>query len=183
MDLFNNTTKQIRCLVFCALCFSYLLTSAQKTKKPVYRVSGKVVQTSEYCGGARPTEEMEAEFALQKPYPGKVLYVKKGNKNSLKKPVLFKFISNEAGEFSFDLPAGEYVILQEEQLDCLDIKKFKTNEYTTVDEACLKTWWKTPLKMLVIKKSAVNDLLFAFHHPCFVQGDVPCLRYNGPTPP
>src|SRR4051812_11044433 len=82
-------------------------------------VSGKVTQTSSYCGGARPSEEMMEQYNKPKPYAGKIFYVRKGKENN-KKAVVLKFISDSAGNFSFQLPAGSYCIIQQEQLKSPD---------------------------------------------------------------
>lgn len=155
----------------------------QQKQPAVFTVSGKITQTSSYCGGARPSNEMLEEYAHPKAYRGKTLYVRKGAFNDVKQNIVLKFTADSLGKFTFTLPVGTYCILQAEQVKALDLKKLPDQQGVTKDVACLKTWWKTPLQVLTIKDKNVSGLDFNFHHPCFVSGDIPCMNYNGPMPP
>lgn len=175
------SAASVRLFLLCC-CLLPLFVDAQAKRKKLYEVSGKLLITSEYCGGARPTEEMEAEFARPKPYQGKTLYVRKGRDNDPRKKTVLKVTSNENGEFNFWLAPGKYILIQEEQVNCLDTAMFK-GEYLSADPACLKAWWQKPLAILEVRKNKIEGLEFFFHRACFVSTDIPCVRYNGPTPP
>lgn len=145
-------------------------------------VSGSVVQTFSYCGGAEPTDEMLAELATPQIYPGKKFHVIKGDTNTVKHEIVLNFTSDSAGKFSFQLAPGRYSILLDEQSSAPDAKKY-ISQHITMDEACYKKWWATPYCRLEVKNENIKDLKFSFHHRCFVPGDIPCLGYDGPLPP
>ena len=167
----------------CLLLLGFVTSTALAQKTMGMKISGKVTQTSSYCGGAAPSEEMLRQYEQPTPYAGKVFYVRKGNTNDLKQPVVLKFKSDSSGKFSFRLAPGVYSIIQEEQVKALNLKKYVSNSEVSVDQTCLKTWWKKPYQVLVIKDKEVKDLNFNFYHPCFISGDIPCMTYTGPMPP
>jgi hypothetical protein len=59
------------------ICLIHFALLGQKQNMKEYTVSGKVTQSSAYCGGMRPSEEMLNELTKSKPYTGKIFYVKK----------------------------------------------------------------------------------------------------------
>lgn len=155
--------------------------TAQTTKKTLITISGKITQTSSYCGGAAPSPEMLEEYETPKPYIGKTLYVRKGNRNNLKEKIILSFKADAKGNFSFQLEPGIYSIIVEEQVKTLTIKQ--TNPGVQADTACLKKWWVKPYHLLNVKENNITGLNFNFHHPCFITSDIPCFQYNGPMPP
>lgn len=158
-----------------------LATTSLYSQEKKVTIKGKLTQTSNYCGGAAPSDEMLMEYATPKPYAFKTLYVRKGDVNDLKKPIVMKFRSDANGMFSFQLPAGVYSIIQENQAEELDLKKIPTGHYLVANEKCLKEWWAKPLYLLKVTED--KEIEINFHHPCFVPGDMPCLTYVGPYPP
>jgi hypothetical protein len=161
------------------ICFS----QAGKKKTLSFNISGKVTQTSAYCGGAEPTEEMMNEYRKEKPYAGKTFYVRKGNTNTTKEKVILSFKANENGKFSFQLPPGTYSIIQEAQVKEINPKSYNKKGSLQADATCLKNWWLKPYYILEIKDKDVTGLHFKFHHPCFISDDIPCIQYTGPMPP
>ncbi|MBA3683066.1 MAG: prealbumin-like fold domain-containing protein [Bacteroidetes bacterium] len=131
-------------LLINSICYSQI----NKTKQVSFNLSGKVTQTSAYCGGAAPSEEMMAEYAKAKPYAGKTFYIRKGNVNSLKKKVILSFKADENGKFSFQLPPGIYSIIQEVQVNKLNVNKYNTKGSLHADVECLKKWWLKPYYIL-----------------------------------
>jgi hypothetical protein len=157
-------------------------TSANTSLK-LFTVTGYVSQTSSYCGGAAPTDEMLREIEKPAPYPNKNFYIKKGNKNNLKEAVILNFKTDAAGNYSFQLTPGIYSVLLEPQLKALNLKEYNQSGHISADEECLKKWWAKAYYVLEITDKNINGLNFSFHHPCFVSGDIPCLQYEGPMPP
>jgi hypothetical protein len=147
------------------------------------RISGFISQTSSYCGGARPTEEILEEYNRPKPYVGKTLYVTEGEKNHGGNKVVGKVVANDSGYFVITLPPGVYSLVQEEHLKPLDSESYNAAKLVEADTACLRKWWNAPLAVIRVKNQEVKDVNVNFHHPCFVSGDVPCRRYVGPMPP
>lgn len=65
----------------------------------IFHVSGKVIQITPYCGGARPTDEMLAEATAPKAFPHKSFHIRKGSVNSIDAPVVLSFTTDEQGSF------------------------------------------------------------------------------------
>lgn len=161
---------------------SILLLSAQLTAQDKHTISGKILFTTSYCGGPAPSKEMLEEHATPRPYTGKTLYVKKGKVNLAENKVILSFKADEKGNFSFNLPPGEYSVVQLEQTVKLNAAKLKKDGFL-VDETCLKTWWKKPYYTFVVKDKNITGLTFTFHHLCSVANDIECVRYLPPLYP
>ncbi|MBA2610493.1 MAG: hypothetical protein H0U95_00885 [Bacteroidetes bacterium] len=166
------------------LCFVFGITIAQTKSNSVKKVtiSGTVLHSFSYCGGIEPSPEMMAEFTKLKPYAGKIFYVRKGKTNTTKGKIILSFKADTTGKFSFQLPPGNYSIIQQQQVKKLDITLYK-KQFITADENCLKTWWEKPYHVLEIKDKNISKIEFKFNHPCFISDDIPCLQYDGPMPP
>ena len=153
-----------------------------KSKRQTYLISGHVSQSSSYCGGARPTQEMLDKIAIPVAYPNKKFYIRKGKTNSLNLKFLKTFNSDKDGNYTIRLPKGIYSIILEEQL-----KEINIGDYTTtnqqVDTNCINEWWSKPYYLLEVNNKNIDHLDFDFHHRCFVTNDIPCLNYVGPMPP
>ena len=153
-----------------------------KTTRQSYLISGQVTQTSSYCGGARPSQEMLDQIATPVAYPNKKFYIRKGKTNSLNNNFLKSFTTDKDGNFTIRLRKGIYSIILEEQL-----KEINSADYTStnqqVDTSCIKEWWSKPYSILEVKNKNITQLNFNFHHRCFVTNDIPCLNYVGPMPP
>jgi hypothetical protein len=186
--------KKIFFFLFVTLSF---FTFSQKKKYPVrdtgiktqnkqtklFKVSGLVTQTSAYCGGAAPTEEMMRQNEIPKPFVGKRFYMKKGKENDAKQQTVLTFTTNEKGEFEFNAAPGTYCFLLEPQMKNLNVKEYNVKGFLTADAACLTKWWKQPYYLLVVKNKDVDGIKFNFHLRCFVSEDLPCVDYVGEMPP
>ncbi len=176
------STNKAFAVILLFLCIGFL--SAQKTKAVVtYSVCGKVMVTEPYCGGAQPEQGEYELLTAPRPYSGKVFYVRKGDTNSLKQPIVASFTINSTGNFCVQLPKGNYILLQKEQVKKLDTNKYRSSENYQVSQDCLVNWWKTPYYKLKITNDHIQGLEFNFHHQCFVNSDIPCIGYFGPMPP
>ena len=149
-------------------------------------ISGTITQTHSYCGGAAPPRELIEELKTPKPLPGKKMYIIKGDTNTTGRDIILNFISDENGNFSFQLEPGLYSVLLEEQISAPDAKKYRT-ETQSIDESCYNKWWARPYYLLTVeagaKPTTIKGLNFNFHSRCFISSDVPCLEYEGPYPP
>jgi hypothetical protein len=187
-DLTNNKHHATIMQKFRILPFLLLLVSCSGKKKETtsyHGFSGMVTQTNSYCGGARPSEEILEEYNKPKPYAGKVLHVREGKNNASGGKVVLRIVTNDSGYFSGSLPPGSYCIVQEEQLKPLNISGIKgaKDKPLAVDSNCLDKWWSGSLATFQVPRNDTSGILINFHHPCFVSGDVPCIRYVGPMPP
>lgn len=149
----------------------------------LFSVSGNVTRTESYCGGVELSPGEYENYHKPQPYSGKVFYVRKGKVNDAKQQIVASFTTNSKGEFKIELPPGEYSIIVKEQAKPLNFKEFPNSDYLHTSEECLKEWWAKPLHVLLISDKEISGLKFNFHWPCFVNSDIPCIRYNGPLPP
>ena len=168
----NSMTEKSKTFVHCH--------RAKKSK--AYLISGLVEQTSSYCGGARPSQEMLDKLARPKVYPNKKFYIRQGKINRTEAKIVTRFTTDSTGKFTIQLKPGTYSIIVEEQLYSVDPNKYE-NENQQVDRKCLDEWWAKSYYLLVIKNKNIIDLNFVFHHRCFVRSDIPCITYKGPLPP
>ncbi len=159
----------------------------QGRKKPArrWKISGKVVQTSEYCGGANPSGEILEALRKEKPFPNKQLFVRTGTVNKVAKPILQSFTTDAEGHFEISLPPGDYCVIEEHKKNQLKIPDFtKENEklpasdaYRLTSEDCLRVWWKACDKTLRVKRASLKGVVIRFHLECHP----PCVT-GGPPP-
>lgn len=179
-----NTTVFVLLILFWISdsgCKTYSATGTQYEYKVEFPVSGIVLQTNSYCGGAMPTKAILERCGKEKPLVKKLLILK--SKHSIQARDIIAEINPAAdGTFIIRLPKGSYAVFDAAKLDTVfDPAKFENFEMR--DKACFKKWLNTPdLEFSVIDK-AVEDLKLVFHIPCFTQSTNPCLRYIGPMPP
>ncbi len=153
------------------------------------KVSGRVVQTSDYCGGANPTEEMLEYLRKERPLANKQLFIREGISNTLEKPVLQTFTSDAEGNFEVSLLPGDYCVIEENKKDALkmpDVPKGKQlpgraqkidPKSRVVNEECLRQWWQACDKLLKVQEQNLADVVIKFHHRC----NPPCVT-AGPPP-
>jgi hypothetical protein len=155
-------------------------------KERIYTVSGTITYNGPYCGGAEPDEQTLQFYARVKPYPGKMLFIKKGTTNTSRQAVADTIVSDADGRFSLELPAGEYCIIQVPQLNREILNRYSTDENDMLfvsDPLCLEKWWDECLLSFTVTDRDVDSLNLHFHQPCFIPEGIPCLIYNGPYPP
>lgn len=170
----------------------FMLSSGCKTTKetvstesPLYKVTGSIYVTSDYCGGARPTEEMLDKLKTPKPYVGKKIYIRKGVVNTVDSPILYALVTDDEGKFTAQLPAGNYVIIDEyrinngftDSLFANTLQNIRTN-----DPACIKQWFNDGLAKFKVDKADQTLPQLNIHQQCFRPDGVPCLMYTGELP-
>ena len=143
----------------------------------LFTISGKVTQTFTYSyhGGIAPRQETidqirkeNEEGAIPRPFPEKKFYIRKGDTNTVKSPILLMFTTGEQGKFSFQLANGVYAIILPEQVTELYGKDFQD-----IDIKCLNAWWVKPYYILDVKGKDISDLDFNFQY-FFGEGLTPC---------
>lgn len=152
---------------------------AQNMPKPTFVIKGRVTQTSSFCGGMMPTQEMMNEYTKEKPFPGKKLYVKRCKKNSLKYKIVKEITTDTAGNFEVRLPVGTYCIVEEYKTQKLKIPAH--DQYTTYDAPCMKQNWAKCDYLIEVKDKDLNDVAIKYHNYCSF--NQPCMHYHGPRPP
>ncbi len=175
---------RILTLIFCLssfLVFSQGEVHPKKNKKAKPSKEAKVIdkggkfkieilltQTSLYCGGAKPPDELLKKLNTPKPLIEKTVYIKKGDNNTFDSEVYLKVSSDTSGKIRFQLPAGKYFIVDESKKDssCYYtlLKEYGTATKNTpaVDKKCLKNWYEQPNFVFEIKDSDVKDLIINF---------------------
>ena len=137
-----------------------------------------------YCGGAAPTPEQERGHVS--PLSNESFVIKRGSVNLEGEPVILRVVSNDEGRIEFNLPAGEYVLLNNSKGDSFkrfyeQFKKLEGNSVQYGDEKCYREWYEKPeLQFTVVEKN--HEFAFTRNTRCFV-GANPCMRYTGPLPP
>ncbi|HWY38174.1 MAG TPA: hypothetical protein VNY73_06415, partial [Bacteroidia bacterium] len=165
------------------LFFILILLSGFSRVESALHVSGKVWQTHEYCGGARPSPEMLERITTARPLANKKCYVRKGHVNNLKEPVVATFVSDTGGNFSVKLPPGNYCIIDEKKLNRDFVEEIarmhkKADEYNdAADLNCLKSWLTAPDAVFTVKKGE-NKIEVTYHFPCS-WNSTPCVTYHG----
>ena len=171
--------------ILCLILLSF--NSAQSERKvKKYSVAGVITGTSNYCGGARPSDEMLADIATPKPIPNKKIYIKKGEINSFKNKILLTLITDSAGKFQAKLPPGKYLIVDGDKKDMtyynqlLKEHKEQTKNFDAVDSTCLNEWYLKPDFTFEVKHTEIKNISVNYHKACF---NLPCIQFRGPYPP
>ena len=156
-------------------------SQAEDAKNPkTFRLSGKVVYTRSYCGGAPPSHETMEE--LQKPIPlaNFEMHARPGNVNDQAIKVAYTTRTDKEGNYHFDLPPGEWCIITGEKAVNFGIAMNDPNRL--VDQECIEKWAKSCDANIVITNGnkVANEILL--HKSCFV-GFQPCTQWTGQVPP
>ena len=160
------------------------VTLAPPLKVVTFSVEGKLTQTTQYCGGVAPTWEQQMEYNHPKPYQTK-LYVRKGKENSDKELLFDSVMVDTAGNFHFDLPAGDYTIIlpSQRKKEIINTYLKMANSNLEVDEKCLNAWWTNGLFQISVVDKNITQLDHNFFNSCFVPLYSTCFNYMGPWPP
>lgn len=178
--------KNFKIILF-LLCLNCIASPAQNKQEPIknipvkkdttkhiagqamqYTISGKVTQTSTYSyhGGIAPSQETIEQIrkenedgAIPLPFPEKEFYIRKGDTNTVKSPILLRFTTDGQGKFSFQLANGIYAIILPEQ-----VTEFNEKDFQDIDIKCLNAWWEKPYYILEVKGKDISDLDFNFQH-------------------
>jgi len=153
------------------------LSAKQKTKKLM--VSGTITQTSDYCGGAAPSEALLQMLRTPQALEGKKIFVRKGTANDASKKVITETLSDANGNFKLQLPAGVYCLVFEDKSS--DFKTPQNDKNNTWDEACLKAKYAKCEYTFTLKNKFIEGVKVNYHKLCSFRN--PCSKYSGPTPP
>lgn len=171
--------KNILFLSFIIISFQSCF-AAKKTKKHLVKIQGIITQTSDYCGGARPSDEMLEQLAKPKPMIGKEIFIKIGPKNKAENSIYKKVITDSVGHFEIMLPTGAVYSFIEDWKSKPFITP-KNTEYIKWDVACLYERYLTADYVLNVKSANNSMININFHKPCFFRPY--CGSYSGPLPP
>ena len=161
---------------------------SKKSKKkpaivlPTFTLSGQILMVETYCGGAAPSRELLEEIRKPKPCIEKYFFLKKGDANSAKNPVIDVIKVDSSGKFSYQLKQGTYCIIQDFQTKPIQLENYKSSsnfEYQGDD--CMRKYWADCYQTIEMKDN-INDLIITVYKKCFGDGN-PCMMYTGPMPP
>ncbi|MBL7764528.1 MAG: hypothetical protein JNJ58_00405 [Chitinophagaceae bacterium] len=164
------------------ICMFYGLWAQGQNRKGVRMVTvkGKVTQTADYCGGARPTDEMLEKLNAPHPLASKTIYIKIGAMNADKSKVYKKVVTDEEGRFTVKLPAGRVYSFVEEWKSG-PYKKPQPQQFVEWDLACWRKKYLEPDFVLNLKTRKFPDVEINYHQRCFYSPY--CGQYSGPLPP
>lgn len=167
------------CLLAGASCiFSWRNKLPKKKYKAKFKVTGSIMQTVSYCGGAVPTKEMLIKARTPAGIPFGKLFIRNATANTNSVTITDSIQADATGNFSMDLPAGNYCLVEE----------WKTKPFTlplntkvqTVDSACYRKLYDACDYELHISDKDITDIKIVFHRPCFY--NQPCISYKGRMP-
>lgn len=181
-------------ILFCFFSLIFISELSAQTKRTVkkqkaIRVNLSITSTMDWCGGARPTEEMEREFKTKQPYSNLGLYLRKDS-NDLTKPIIYSIETNALGKSSLMLTPGKYIVVNDQKKDTsiyqTTLKKFALATETTgpIDTICYKKFIAEPDFVILVPKKSTRPLhvKYNYHKHCDWSG-APCVEFRGPYPP
>jgi hypothetical protein len=92
------------------------------------QISFQITYTREYCGGARPDEEILKEFATEIPYANDIVYLVSAD------GIKHRLQTDETGKSFIEIPPGNYKMYFPEKIEA---------ELAGKDPRC-KTWASAP---------------------------------------
>lgn len=151
-------------------------------KKKNLTIRGKIEVHKPYCGGAKPTPEMEKGFL--EAYANAKFYVKTSMNNEKNKETILTFTTTESGTYNIKLKKGTYLIIPEDKTMSFEDYKNKYSQPSDKflqyigDEAARKIYETADFTLTVEKEGEHN---FIHKTKCFA-GMNPLVKYVGPSP-
>jgi hypothetical protein len=163
-----------------SLCFSSLMCATTKQKTVgKFKITGVVMQTMSYCGGAQPTRQILDSFNTPRALPFKKLFIKVGKSNKEGTSFIDSVISDGNGRFSVDLQRGNYCVVEEWKSKPFQLPLKKENE--TLDSVCFRNLYDSCDYQFTVSDKNIENIKIIFHSPCFY--NQPCRSYHGALPP
>jgi hypothetical protein len=187
----SRIMRIILSLVLFIVCIQDVSAQRRKTsrKSSSVVVNLTITQTQNWCGGARPSDEMEREFKTPKLYSNCTIYIRKDS-NVLTKPILHTLSTNEYGKTSVRLTPGKYTIVNIEKKDDsvykATINKYQNATETTgpIDVNCYNNFMAEPDFTIVVPMRSNRTITKThnYHKHCNWSG-APCVEFRGHYPP
>lgn len=157
----------MRKFIFVVL-FTPLFLQAQKIK-----VSVEVKSLRQYCGGARPSEEIEKEYSTPQAHKGAIFLIVKDKK------IVATVKTNELGTFKCKLKKGSYQVFESWRYT---LQTPNNLDFGMFDKTCLiKEWERAYGELEVDSKSFRFKELYPIIKLC--DWSLPCLNVEVPVPP
>lgn len=189
----------LRCITRYTLILSLFLWSAcsgvnnikhkdLEQQVELYEVTIDVTQTSDYCGGARPTDEILKELNTPKPLSNTKIFIWEGEINDIDKPILYELTTDANGKINKQLPAGDYSVVFSDKKDqstfndLLEKYGEPTDDFGAIDKNCLEEYFKKPALTFSISTYSTKKFNINYVNRCR-RASVPCAVFKGPVPP
>jgi len=157
---------------------SWMRITANQRAELKFQVSGSIMQTVSYCGGAPPPQRILDSFNTPKRIPFGKLFVKSGVTNMEGAPIIDTINADVKGNFSIYLPAGNYCIVEEWKSKLFKLPLNNANQ--TVDSTCFRRLYNACDFKLNITDENIDNVKIVFHRTC--PNNQPCISYRGPLP-
>ena len=166
--------------------------SIENENSLAYDVEIRTTQTSKYCGGSRPSEEMMNELNRPKPIGNVTIYLREGKVNDIAKPIVYTLKSDENGLIRAKVKSGTYSLVFDHKKDqstydnWLEAYGEETEKYTAIDIDCFNGFFSQPDQIIKVEKSETDSLANQFSVNTIKRCEitrVPCASYNGPVRP
>ncbi|MDP1800202.1 MAG: hypothetical protein Q8L81_02530 [Bacteroidota bacterium] len=134
-------------------------------------VSTQITFMQPYCGGARPTPEIQADAQKAKPYSNKTIVVvsNKGKVDSSKTTV--------EGTFKINLKPGTYKLFEAWRYYKKADGGLAVSDF---DQECIKAEWKKEIKEVIVSKTEIkvtdkNEIIqiCPWNLPCILESHKP----------
>ncbi|MBO6516930.1 MAG: hypothetical protein JJ975_10305 [Bacteroidia bacterium] len=147
----------MRSLIIAAVLFGVLSAEKCDTDVSVYSVKLRLTETSTYCGGAAPPDDLIRELRTPKPFRGnQPLYLLDSNE------VCIDSIhpSGQDSTYQLNLPAGNWTIRYKQ--------KIAENHGKTERERCLHDWKHRKLaEFQILQDTAITVNIHKDCNPCY----------------
>jgi hypothetical protein len=164
---------------------------AQKTtsvsEKSVIKIN--ITQTSSYCGGAYPPDELMMELRTPKKLPNQKVYIRPGTTNDWNVPIVAEGISDINGVVTVELVDGTYSVVFENKVNTSFYKQLlqqfgdKPFEDGGIDKNCLEKFMQTAEAVFEVNNGkTATAIIVNVHNPCSWER-IPCLPFDGNLPP
>jgi hypothetical protein len=147
-----------------------------------FDVSGQILWTNSYCGGAAPPQSMLDELARPKPRAKQAIIVRSGTTNALSTALVTRATTDANGWFNLSLTPGDYCICLAEKENART-KEFKNQQSISIDEPCDTKWLKTCDIVFKLRDKGSKGLKATFHQNCDVPSFSPCIQSTLPPRP
>jgi hypothetical protein len=176
---------------FLGLLFFYACGNTKETvdtqKGDLISVTIKATKTTSYCGGAKPTPEIEMEHRKKKIYANATLYIRKGELNNYTEDPVIIVETDSNGIVNLALPKGNYTVVfdnkaNQETFDSTVKRAEESLDYRSINEECLKRFFKKPDGSFIVTDSVIDAISINRHFNC-PWAEIPCAQFVGDLPP
>lgn len=169
-------------ILIASSCGTTTKSDVKESDEKTFVVRGTIQTHSPYCGGARPTPEMEEGF--DEPVKNADFYIYSEERPQSAKDMT-KVTTDEEGKFTVSLPTGNYSIIQASKLlpleEFIAQKSMNSEQYVNSSSSCFESWKNSPDFTFNVESEDCSPS-FTELKRCFT-GANPCIKYTGPYPP